>query len=88
MTSYKAVVEKVVHGRHGQYAVATCEAFEGSVTFGLTSPVWNETDHPEPGTFVILTDIRKKRAGWRANSGRFFQPADEPQPSNKHNSKK
>lgn len=87
--TYKAIVEKIVsRGRHGPYAVATCEAFDGSVTFGLTSPVWNEKEYPEPGTYVILTDIRKKRAGWRANSGRFFQPADEPKPSNEENSNK
>jgi len=28
-------------------------------------------------TVVVLSDLRKKRAGWRAMSGRFFRPSDQ-----------
>lgn len=75
--NHPAVVEKVYpNGPHGAYAVARSEQL-GSVTFSLASPVWQEKDFPEPGIFVILSEIRRKRAGWRAHGGRFFTPSDE-----------
>ena len=81
--SYQAVVEKVIPGgQHGPYAVGRSEEL-GSVTFSLDGKVWQEEDWPEPGMYVVLTKIRKKRAGWRANRGRFVKPADE-QPSTQH----
>lgn len=71
------VVEKVVAvGRNGPYAVVRDQEL-GVITFLLSPPVWNENDSPEPGTFVVLSQIRKRRAGWRAMSGRFMQPSDE-----------
>lgn len=74
---YHAVVEKIVpHGKHGPYAVSRTDEL-GLVTFSLTLDVWNEEDWPEPGTCVVLTKVRKKRAGWRAVSGRFLEPSDE-----------
>ncbi|MDD2913592.1 MAG: hypothetical protein PHS29_03085 [Candidatus Pacebacteria bacterium] len=76
MLEYQAIVEKIViNGHHGPYAVARSEDL-GLVTFSLDEKVWQEKDFPEPGILVILSDIRKKRAGWRAYSGRFFQPYD------------
>lgn len=81
--SYQASVEKVYpNGPHGAYAVARSKEL-GSVTFSLISPVWREKDLPEPGVFVILKGIRKKRAGWRAHSGRFFKPSDEQRATSK-----
>jgi hypothetical protein len=78
MADYEAVVEKVVKdGKHGAYAVARCEALSFSITFSLSSPVWDEKDKPEEGTFVSLSDIRKKRAGWRAMSARYVRPTDK-----------
>ena len=79
---YEAVVEKVIpNGNHGPYAVAKHEVL-GLITFSLTQPVWKESHYPEGGSIVILSEINKKRAGWRANSGRFFKPFDE-QPQTK-----
>ena len=76
---YRGVVEKVIsRGRHGPYAVA-CVSGVGLVTFALTDEVWGEKRWPDPGTLVVLSDIRKKRAGWRAESGRFVRPSDEQQ---------
>jgi len=76
---YYAVVEKIIHGRHGPFAVARCEELTGgSVTFSLTTDVWKESDWPESGMFVVLTEVRKKRAGWRAKHGRYLKPSDEP----------
>lgn len=73
----QAIVQKIIHnGKHGPYAVAKSEEL-GSVTFSLGEDVWREKDLPEPGTFVLLSDLRKKRAGWRANSGRYVKPSDE-----------
>ena len=75
--SYLAIIEKVIpEGHRGPYAVAKSTEL-GSVTFSLKSPVWTEKERPEPGTYVILTNILRKRGGWRANSGRFFKPSDQ-----------
>jgi len=74
--SYHAIVQKVVSGKHGPYAVARSEEL-GFITFSLDAKVWREGDLPEPGTCVVLSEVRKKRAGWRAMSARFFEPADE-----------
>ena len=74
---YQAIVEKIVSaGRHGPYIVAHSTEL-GSVTLSLESPNWQETDWPEPGTYIILSKVRKKRAGWRAKLGRFMKPSDE-----------
>lgn len=78
--NYQVVVEKIIPGgQHGPYAVGHSEEL-GSVTFSLDRKVWQEEDWPEPGVYVVLTKIRKKRAGWRAYRGRFVKPSDE-QPS-------
>ncbi len=78
--SYVAVVEKVVpNGHHGPYAVASVEGLNGSITFSLEKPQWLEKSFPCPGTFVVLSDLQKKRAGWRAMHGRFMKPSDEKQ---------
>lgn len=75
--NYKAVVEKIIQGgKHGPYAVARSDEL-GSVTFSLDEGVWQENDWPEPGTYVMLWGMRKKRAGWRAQHGRFVEPSDE-----------
>lgn len=71
-----AVVDKVIAGKHGDYAVAHSDRLS-SITFSLQTPVWQESDHPEEGMEVVLSDIRKKRAGWRAMSARFVRPSDE-----------
>lgn len=75
---FKAVVQKVVKdGKHGPFAVATIEDFDGSVTFSLEPTVWQEDETPEAGEIVLLLRIRKKRAGWRAKQGRYYTPSDE-----------
>lgn len=75
--SCQAVVEKIIlGGKHGPYAVASSKEI-GSVTFSLDRSVWQEEDRPEPGTWVMLSQLRKKRAGWRAQHGRFVVPSDE-----------
>lgn len=74
----KAVVQKVIReGKHGPFAVATSDKLDGSVTFSLEPTVWKEKDWPEEGVIVILEELLKKRAGWRAKKGRFFKPSDE-----------
>ncbi len=72
--NYQAVVEKIIlDGLHGPYAVARSSEL-GLITF----PV-KENDYPEPGIWVVLTEIRKKSAGWRAQTWRFLEPSDEKQ---------
>lgn len=80
---YQAVVEKIIRGgKHGPYAVARTDEI-GSITFSLDGNVWQEKDWPEPGMYVMLSQIRKKRAGWRAQHGRFIEPSDDQQTSNR-----
>jgi hypothetical protein len=75
--NYTAIVQKVLpEGKHGPYAIAR-EANIGLITFSLDKPVWEEHDRPGEGTFVILTGVHKKRAGWRALHARFFRPEDQ-----------
>jgi len=75
MEGITAVVQDVIqNGRHGPYAVATSDGIEGSITFSLKPGVWQEKVVPEPGISVILSDLQKKRAGWRALCGRFQTP--------------
>ncbi|MCX6713114.1 MAG: hypothetical protein NTY66_02825 [Candidatus Vogelbacteria bacterium] len=84
--NYQAVVEKIVPGgRHGPYAVARCDELSnlGPITFSLKPEVWEEKAWPETGTVIIISNLTKKRAGWRATSARFFQPADEQQSKEK-----
>lgn len=77
METYVAVVDKVVNGKHGQYAVAHSEQLDGSVTFSLKSPVWQESSLPEGGIKVILSDLQyKSGAGWRSGSARYVRPSD------------
>jgi len=77
-TQIKAIVQKVIaNGKHGPYAVAINENLTGSITFSLNPTVWKEKNHPEPGSMVYLSKIRQKRAGWRAEEGRFWNLSDE-----------
>jgi hypothetical protein len=74
---YQAVIQKIVpNGKHGPYAVAQSKEL-GAITISLDSDVWLEAEWPDPGTYVVLSKIRKKRAGWRAQHGRFLNPSDE-----------
>lgn len=73
----EAIVQSVRDGPHGKFAIATCEGVEGSITFSLDKSVWQESDEPEPGSVVWLSDLRKKRAGWRAMCGRYLRPSDQ-----------
>jgi len=73
-----AIVRKIIaSGPHGPFAVTSSEGIEGSVTISLNPPSWQEDKWPEGGSVVVLDDVCKKRAGWRANAGRFFRPTDE-----------
>lgn len=74
---YRAVVQQIIEGKHGLYAVATSNQITESITFSLDSNVWQEKEYPQNGYEVVLSDIRKKRAGWRAHSARFVRPTDE-----------
>lgn len=76
----RAVVCDIVQGRHGPYAVAQAEGVEGSITFALTRPCWQEEDVPELGVCVVLWSLRRKRAGWRAMKARLVQLSDEVTP--------
>ena len=80
MEAVKAVVREIFpNGRKGPYALARFEDSKGTVTFSLDESVWHESELPKIGMFVMLSSLRKTKAGWRATSGRFFQPSDERQ---------
>jgi hypothetical protein len=76
-TAWECFVQKVLEGEHGLYAVATSDEPEflgSSITFSLTPDVWKERGLPEPGSIVVLSDVRKKRRGWRAHKAQFSRP--------------
>jgi hypothetical protein len=78
--TYRAVVQRIIRdGPHGPFAICTLSGnvAVGSVTFSLDSHVWPEQIWPEPGTLVVVSDVVKKRAGWRAHSARFVRLSDE-----------
>lgn len=78
MDSVKAIVHKIVRdGKHGPFAISTCDEIDGSVTFSLEPTVWKEDEYPEEGSVVHLSNLRQKRAGWRAKKGRFWKLSDE-----------
>ncbi len=80
-TLIEAIVERIIKGRHGKFAVARAKGFTDSVTFSLENGVWQEDSDPEPGIYVLLSDIRKKhiknRDQWQAYNARFFRFEDE-----------
>jgi hypothetical protein len=77
-TMYLAIVERIYpNGPHGPYAVLSSDSIPRSVTLGLKPPAWQESDFPEPGTYVVLSRVIKKRAGYRAQHGRYMRPSDE-----------
>ena len=74
---HRAIVDRVIlNGKHGPYVVARSEDL-GMCTFSLLPSGWQEQSYPETGTWVVLYDLRKKRAGWRAQHGRYLRPSDE-----------
>jgi hypothetical protein len=80
METFNAVVQKVcTDGAHGPYAVTLLEPpvpeIQGSVTFDLA--VWQEKDYPTPGEVVVLSDLKQKRAGWRAEAARYKTTDDQ-----------
>ena len=81
MSFVKAVVQKIIgDGKHGPFVVATCDKFDtydGSITFSLDPLVWREKHYPKEGECVFLSDITQKRAGWRAETARYWTPSDE-----------
>ncbi|MEK9172974.1 MAG: hypothetical protein AAB594_00170 [Patescibacteria group bacterium] len=73
--TFIAIVQEVIAGPHGKYAVARSDQLEGgSVTFSLDKIVWKERAEPECGSKVELSDIRGKAAGWRAHKAKFVRP--------------
>ena len=81
-----ATIIKIVPGEHGFYAV-TASSFNGKeifITFSLKKEVLEEEISLKqevlqqlPGTSVVLSNIIRKRSGWRALHARFFKPSDE-----------
>lgn len=75
--SYQAIVEKIIpRGKHGPYAVTRSEEL-GTITFSLSGEVWKERTYPEPGMYVVLSELVKKRAGWRSLLARYTSPTDD-----------
>lgn len=80
---FRAVIQAVAEGKHGPYAIAEVEGlgiapppFDGSLTFSISECVWSEKVWPSAGEVVVLSQLRKKRSGWRAMKARFLQPSD------------
>jgi hypothetical protein len=72
---YRAVVCQIDSGPYGHYAV-THHSGLGSISFSLRPGVWKESQAPERGDYVILSDVKRNRGGWRALTARFEKPGD------------
>ena len=73
----EAIVTAIVpKGGHGPYAIAKADSKPelGSITFALDKKVWREKDWPDVADHVVLRDIRKRPAGWRAHRAYFERP--------------
>jgi len=79
MEQITAIVQGVLIGAHGEFVVTKAEGIPGSVTFSLSPGVWHESTWPEDGVMVVLADLRRKRAGWRAYHARYMRPSDQQQ---------
>ncbi|MEX1014633.1 MAG: hypothetical protein WDZ80_05740 [Candidatus Paceibacterota bacterium] len=77
MEEIKAEVKATSEGEYGMFAIALSDKVKGSITFSLNNDVWQDNSFPEKGTIVVLSELRKKKAGWRAKSARFLTPDDE-----------
>ncbi len=76
MARYHGIVVKTdLAVPHGAYAVARDDTL-GLVTFSLDKNVWQEDSIPTEGEYVVMSDIRKKRNGWRACNCRYLRPED------------
>ena len=80
LTEIVAIVQDLSKGKHGLYAVATCDDFFPgqyfTVSLEKSNGVWKNENLPERGTRIVLGDLSSK-GQWRANSARFMTPADE-----------
>ena len=74
----RAGVTNVLDKERGNYAVAvpTNARPRGSVTFSLHG-AWKNDRLPEPGDVVLLAQLVRKKAGWRAYDARPL-PLSEP----------
>lgn len=60
------------NGQHGPFAYAHCNEQNVDITFMLSADVWQGNSIPEIGDEVILWDLKKRHAGWRALGARFL----------------
>lgn len=75
---YLGSVTSVKKGKQGMYAIAVCDTVAGSVTFSLNASVWQEKKRRvRIGDKVVLKNLRRSSAGWRAMSVRLMRPEDE-----------
>lgn len=75
LREYECIVSGVLDGKHGPYAVATCDEIEGgTITFSCKEPVWTEKHQPKPGDVVLLFDVYRRRGGWCARNARLKRP--------------
>jgi len=77
-SAVKATVQKVfLNATGGPYVTAKAKGIRGSITFSLLEDVWQEHTVPQQGMIVVLSELHKRSAGWRAMSARLLTPADE-----------
>jgi hypothetical protein len=75
---YLAVVRDIIeNGQYGAYGVAVSAQIRGTITFSLSPEVWQNKVKPQPGFEILVWDIVKKPAGWRALQARLFKPSDD-----------
>lgn len=86
--AYKVKVGQVIpQGKHNTPWVVTwptddsTKASLGSITFAAKPDIWDGTDPPKQGEFLVVEDVRQKPAGWNAHNARYFRPEDQNDPN-------
>lgn len=66
------------------FFVSSSSEVDGSVTCSLTNWEPGQAKPPAVGDYVRLTQLRMSDRGWRAESGRPWQPSDQRRSSSGH----
>jgi len=59
-----AVVEQVLEGRYGPFAIAVSDQLYGQITFSLRPGIWKEAEYPKKDSAVSVTIIGRSMNHW------------------------
>jgi hypothetical protein len=87
MDCLMGIVDRIVpDGPHGPYAVTKTDdpRIGGFITFGMGNEenAWTEKIWPSEGDAIHLSNLKKRRGGWRAEKARPWMLEDDPRDIN------